>query len=95
MGVNDLRVGSVILHAYRIQQLILTDSLPNAFTRFTRRQGVHVPKGRISENGTNFVGTVNEVKKLVGQLDKDEIQETTAQKGVKRTCNPPGAPRAK
>ena len=45
-----------------------------------------------SDNGTNFVGAVNELKELVGQLDKDKIQGTTAQKGVKWTFNPPGAP---
>ena len=83
MGVNGLRAVCVILHAYRIQQFISTDSLPNAFTRFTRRRGVHVPKDTISENCTNFVGAVNELKELVSQLDKDDIQETTAQKGEK------------
>ena len=45
----------------------------------------------ISDNGTNFVGAVNERKELC-QLDKDKIQGTTAQKGVKSTFNPPGAP---
>ena len=67
-----------------------TDSFLNAFTRFTSRRGV--PKEMISDNGTNFVGAVNELKDLVGQLDKDKIQGTTAQKGVKWTFNPPGAP---
>lgn len=67
-----------------------TDSFLNAFTRFTSRRGV--PKEMISDNGTNFVGAVNELKELVGQLDKDKIQGRTAQKGVKWTFNPPGAP---
>ena len=35
---------------------------------------------------------INELKDLVGQLDKDKIQGKTAQKGVKWTFNPPGAP---
>ena len=67
-----------------------TDSFLNAFTRFTSRRGV--PKEMTSDNGTNFVGAVNELKELVGQLDKDKIQGMTAQKGVKWTFNPPGAP---
>ena len=46
----------------------------------------------ISDNGTNFVGAVNELKELVGQLDKDKTQGTTAQKGVKWTFTLPGAP---
>jgi len=66
-----------------------TDSFLNAFTRFTSRR---VPKEMISDNGTNVTGAVNELKELVGQLNKDKIQGTTAQKGVKWTFNPPGAP---
>ena len=69
-----------------------TDSLLNALTRITRRRGIHVPKDMISDNVTNFFGAVNELKELVGQLDKDEIQETTAQKGVKWTFNLPRSP---
>ena len=65
------------------------DSFLNAFTRFTRGRGV--PKEMISDNG-NFVGAVNELRELVGQLDKDKIQGMTSQKGVKWTFNPPGAP---
>ena len=64
-----------------------TDSFLNAFRRFTSRRGM--PKEMISDNGTNFVGAVNELKDLMGQLDKDKIQGTTAQKGVKWTFNPP------
>ena len=48
-----------------------TDSFLNAFTRFNSRRGV--PKDMIRENGTNFVGAVNELKELVGQLVKDKI----------------------
>ena len=49
-------------------------------------------QGKTSDNGTNFVGAVNELKELVGQLDKDKIQGTTVQNRVKWTFNPPGAP---
>ena len=45
-----------------------------------------------SDNGTNFVGAVNELKQHVDQLDRDKIQRTTAQKGVKWNFSPPGAP---
>jgi len=63
-----------------------TDSFLNAFTRFTNTRGV--PKEMVSDNGTNFVGAVNELKELVGQLDKDKIQRTTAQTGIKWKFNP-------
>ena len=62
-----------------------TDSFLNAFIRFTSRRGV--PKEMISDNGTNFVGAVNELKELVGQLDKNKIQRTTAQKQLKWWCS--------
>ena len=63
-----------------------TDSFLNAFTRFTSRRGV--PKEMTSDNGTNFVGVVNELKQLVDQLDQDKIQRTTAQKGIKWNFSP-------
>ena len=66
------------------------DRFRNPFTRLTRRREVH--KDMISDNGTSFVGAVTELQELVGQLDKDKIQETTAQKGVMWAFNPPGAP---
>ena len=56
------------------------DRFINPFTRFTRRREVH--KDMTSDNGTSFVGAVTELQELVGQLDKDKIQETTAQKGA-------------
>ena len=46
----------------------------------------------IGDNDTNFFRAVNEHEELVGQPDKDKIQKTTAQKGVKWTFNPTGAP---
>ena len=49
-----------------------TDSFLNAFTRLTSRRGV--PKEVISNNGTNFVGAVNELKDLVKLLDRGKIQ---------------------
>lgn len=41
-----------------------TDAFLNAFARFTSRRGV--PKEVTSDRGTNLVGEVGELKKLVG-----------------------------
>ena len=49
-----------------------TDSFLNALSRFTSRRGT--PSKITSDNGTNFVGVVNEIKELVEQLDKEKIQ---------------------
>ena len=66
------------------------DTLLNAFARFTSRRGV--PKEVISVRGTNFVGTVGEFKKLASQLDRQHLQNRTAETGVKWRFNPPAAP---
>ena len=67
-----------------------TDAFLNAFTRFISRRGV--PKEVVSDNGTNFVGAVNELKSLVSELDEDKIKAKTASKGVRWLFNPPAAP---
>ena len=67
-----------------------TDTFLNAFTRFTSRRGV--PKEVISDRGTNFVGPVGELKKLVSQLDRQQLLNKTAKFGVTWRLNPPGAP---
>ena len=67
-----------------------TDTFLNAFTRFTSRRGV--PKEVISDRGTNFVGAVGELKKLVSQLDRQKLENKTAVFGVTWRFNPPGAP---
>ena len=67
-----------------------TDTFPNAFTRFTSRKGVL--KEVASDCGTNFVGTVNELKELCSQLDKEKIQCITVDKWMKWIFNPPAAP---
>ena len=67
-----------------------TDSFLNVFTRFTSRRGV--PREVVSDNGSNFVGAVNELKELVGQLDQEKIQRATAKNGIKWKFNPPGGP---
>ena len=58
-----------------------TDSFLDAFTRFTSRRGV--PKEMTSDNGTNFVGAVTELKELVSQLDKEKIERITVHDDIK------------
>ena len=67
-----------------------TDTFLNAFTRFTIRRGV--PKEVISDRGTNFVGAVGELKKLVSRLDRQQLLNKTVELGVTWRFNPPGAP---
>ena len=67
-----------------------TDSFLNALARFTGRRGV--PLTITSDNGTSFVGAVNELKQLLAQLDEERIERNTAQKNIKWVLNPPAAP---
>ena len=67
-----------------------TDSFLNAFRRFTSRRGI--PKEVISDNGTNFVGAVNELKDLIRLLDREKIQWATTHSGTTWAFNPPGDP---
>ena len=76
--------------AFRMAWGLDTDTFLNAFTRFTSGRGV--PKEVISDRGTNFVGAVGELKKLVSQLDRQKLESKTAELGVTWRFNPPGAP---
>ena len=67
-----------------------TDTFLNAVARFTSRRGV--PEEVISDRGTNFVGAVGELKKLVSQLDRQQLLNKTVELGVTWRFNPPGAP---
>ena len=67
-----------------------TDSLINAFYRMVSRRGLQ--EVMVSDNGTNFVSGDRELKELVAGLDKDKIQTSAANKGIKWHFNPPGAP---
>ena len=64
--------------------------LHNAFTCFTSRCGV--PKEVASGRGTNFVGVVGELKKLISQLERQELDRNTAELGATCRFNPPAAP---
>ena len=67
-----------------------TDSFLNAFYRMANRRGL--PEAMISDNGTNFVGAERELRELVEQLDRHEIVNSAAKKGIKWSFNPPWAP---
>ncbi|XP_065186610.1 uncharacterized protein LOC135817366 [Sycon ciliatum] len=65
------------------------DGFMNAFLRMTNRRGV--PIQVVSDNGTNFVGAANEMKKLLKAMEGD-VQRRAADKGIKWSFNPPAAP---
>ena len=67
-----------------------TDGFLNAFARFTSRRGVS--KEMTSDNGTNFVGAVNELKELVNNLDEDKVKRVAGNGSIKWKSNPPVAP---
>jgi len=67
-----------------------TASFMNALSRFTSRRGV--PKTVVSDNGTNFVGCVNELRELYANLDKNDIVRQTAVMKINWKFIPPNAP---
>ena len=67
-----------------------TDAFLNAFTRFISRRGVL--KAVFSDNGTNFVKAVTELKSLVSELDEENIKGKTASQSVRWFFNPPAPP---
>ena len=67
-----------------------TDSFLNAFYRMVARRGL--PEKVLSDNGTNFVGAVRELKELVEKLDRDKVIHSTANQGIEWKFNPPAAP---
>ena len=94
---RDRKGGCAFLPAWKHEQCIKemawgldTDTFLNAFARFTSRRGVS--KEVISDRGTNFVGAVGELKKLVSRIDRQQLLNKTAELGVTWRFNPPGAP---
>ena len=67
-----------------------TDAFLNAFYRMASRRGL--PREMWSDNGTNFVGAVNELRDLIKALDHDLITAKMADKGVNWHFNPPSGP---
>jgi len=67
-----------------------TGAFINSFVRMTARRGW--PMTMMSDNGTNFVGAEKEIRELVSQLDCDQLQWMTSNRGVTWHWNPPLAP---
>ena len=67
-----------------------TNSFLNALSRFTSRRGV--PKTMISDNGTNFVGYVSELKELYSKMDKTKITREAAVQKIDWKFIPPNVP---
>ena len=68
-----------------------TDSFMRAFCRMSNHRGL--PEEMISDNGTNFVGANEELRKLTRQMtENSRLKENFVIKGVKWTFNPPNAP---
>jgi len=67
-----------------------TNSFMNALSRFTSRRGV--PACILSNNGTNFVGCVNELRELYDKLDKSEVINQAAVQKIDWKFIPPSAP---
>ena len=62
-----------------------TSAFMNAFARFTALRGK--PKSIRSDNGSNFVGAINEMKGFT----KEELVHRFLQQGITWTLNPPSA----
>ena len=67
-----------------------TDTFLNAFNHSFSRRGI--PKELISDRDTYFGCAVDELKKLVSQLDRQKLEKKTAESGVTWRFNPPAAP---
>ncbi|XP_033105172.1 uncharacterized protein LOC117107577 [Anneissia japonica] len=67
-----------------------TNSFLNAFYRMVNRRGL--PKEVVSDNGGNFIGADKELRELIISIDKDKVQKSTANRGIKWHFNPPLAP---
>ena len=63
-----------------------TDSFLRAFDRICNQRGV--PKEMMSDNGTNFVGTNQELREL---LSNCRLEGSMRSKGIKWNFNPPSA----
>ena len=82
-----LSTRAVILEmAYTLE----TDSFLSCLIRFESIYGT--PVSSRSDNGTNFVGAVHELKDCLRHLDQSKITDQLGQRGVAWNFNPPAAP---
>ena len=102
-GPFDVKVGRKIVKRYgvlfacmasraihlELAPALDTSAFINALRRFLSRRGL--VKVFYSDNGTNFVGAVNELKRAFSELDPDGIQKWSATKGIDWRFNPPSA----
>ena len=65
-------------------------SFMNALTRLIGRRGV--PQTLLSDNGSNFRGADNEMKRLFEMFKEEEFQGKCTQKKISWKFNPPGGP---
>ena len=66
-----------------------TASFISAMERFMARRGE--PKEVFSDNGTNFVGAQQELRRAIGDWNQNQIHEHLLKKEVSWKFNPPGA----
>lgn len=69
---------------------LTTSSMIMALTRFSALRGT--PKKMFSDNGTNFKGADNELKKFIKQLEDDKIEDKLSIRDIEWSFIPPGAP---
>ena len=67
-----------------------TDHFIMALKRFIARRGR--PQRMFSDNGTNFVGANNELRKCLKQLDEERVQNFCSPKEIEWNFRPPSAP---
>ena len=66
------------------------DACLAVITRFIARRGK--PNIILSDNRTNFVGAVREMREKIEAWNQSDIEQSLAQKQIKWKLNPPGAP---
>ena len=67
-----------------------TDHFIMALKKFIARRGR--PQSIYSDNGSNFVGADNELRKCIKQLDEERVQNFCAPKEIEWNFQPPNAP---